>query len=92
MNISTVPSKILLQIGHFFFVNPQVILTLKPAILGRFPWLCTDGVALGSFGESNEGYFDPWAMLQAMVNLSRAYEIWGVLRDQNYPKLKNAML
>jgi len=45
-------------------------------------------VALGSFGESNEGYFDPWAMLQAMVNLSRAYEIGEYLVDQNYPKLK----
>ena len=33
--------------------------------ISRFPWLCTDGVALGSFGESNEGYFDPWALLQA---------------------------
>eukprot|EP00929_Paragymnodinium_shiwhaense_P064617 TRINITY_DN323_c0_g1_i1.p1 TRINITY_DN323_c0_g1~~TRINITY_DN323_c0_g1_i1.p1 ORF type:complete len:446 (-),score=33.00 TRINITY_DN323_c0_g1_i1:114-1451(-) len=32
----------------------------------RFPWLNTDGVVLGAFGEHSEGYFDPWAMLQAM--------------------------
>ncbi|CAK9027851.1 FAD-dependent oxidoreductase domain-containing protein 1 [Durusdinium trenchii] len=38
----------------------------------RFPWLCTDGVALGSFGERNEGYFDPWALLQAMRKAAMA--------------------
>ncbi|CAL1169406.1 unnamed protein product [Cladocopium goreaui] len=38
----------------------------------RFSWLCTDGVALGSFGESNEGYFDPWALLQAMRKAAMA--------------------
>ncbi|CAJ1411393.1 unnamed protein product [Effrenium voratum] len=32
----------------------------------RFPWLSTEGLALGSFGTRNEGYFDPWALLQAM--------------------------
>lgn len=32
----------------------------------RFPWLSTEGISLGSFGERNEGYFDPWALLQAM--------------------------
>eukprot|EP00933_Yihiella_yeosuensis_P017378 TRINITY_DN1452_c0_g2_i3.p1 TRINITY_DN1452_c0_g2~~TRINITY_DN1452_c0_g2_i3.p1 ORF type:complete len:448 (+),score=76.86 TRINITY_DN1452_c0_g2_i3:49-1392(+) len=32
----------------------------------RFPWLNTDGLAAGAFGERNEGYFDPWALLQAM--------------------------
>ena len=32
----------------------------------RFPWLSLDGVALGSLGERNEGYFDPWALLQGL--------------------------
>lgn len=40
---------------------------LDPDMLkARFPWLNTDGLALGAFGEKNEGYFDPWALLQAM--------------------------
>ncbi|MDJ0949835.1 MAG: FAD-binding oxidoreductase [Alphaproteobacteria bacterium] len=30
----------------------------------RFPWLNADGIALGSLGLSNEGWFDPWALLQ----------------------------
>lgn len=32
----------------------------------RFPWLNVENIALGSFGTRNEGYFDPWALLQAM--------------------------
>lgn len=36
------------------------------ALKARFPWLSTEGLALGSFGTRNEGYFDPWALLQAM--------------------------
>lgn len=32
----------------------------------RFPWLdCKEEVSMGSFGEKNEGYFDPWALLHA---------------------------
>ena len=31
----------------------------------RFPWLNTEGVALGSYGYENEGWFDPWSLLQA---------------------------
>ncbi|CAK0845151.1 unnamed protein product [Prorocentrum cordatum] len=38
----------------------------------RFPWLSVDGVAAGAFGERNEGYFDPWALLQAMRQGSQA--------------------
>lgn len=36
----------------------------RDALRSRFPWLSVEGVALGSFGERNEGYFDPWALLE----------------------------
>ena len=38
----------------------------------KFPWLNLEGIALGSFGESNEGYFDPWSLLQAMKAKARS--------------------
>lgn len=38
----------------------------------KFPWLRTDGIALGAFGQQNEGYFDPWVLLQAMRKAAMA--------------------
>ena len=32
----------------------------------RFPWLNTEGIALGSYGYENEGWFDPWSFLFAL--------------------------
>ncbi|XP_029429080.1 FAD-dependent oxidoreductase domain-containing protein 1 isoform X2 [Rhinatrema bivittatum] len=43
----------------------------KVALLGpqklkkKFPWINTDGVALASYGLENEGWFDPWMLLNA---------------------------
>ena len=31
----------------------------------KFPWLGTDGVVAGCYGGHHEGWFDPWALLQA---------------------------
>lgn len=42
------------------------ILLLEPdALLRRFPWLCTDGLAAGCWGRSGEGWFDGYALMQA---------------------------
>ncbi|HEY1723177.1 MAG TPA: FAD-binding oxidoreductase [Magnetospirillaceae bacterium] len=35
------------------------------ALKTQFPWLSTDGVALGSLGTSGEGWFDGYSLLQA---------------------------
>ncbi|CAB1352868.1 unnamed protein product [Coregonus sp. 'balchen'] len=31
----------------------------------KFPWINTDGVVLASYGLENEGWFDPWMLLNA---------------------------
>ncbi|XP_053126241.1 FAD-dependent oxidoreductase domain-containing protein 1 isoform X2 [Hemicordylus capensis] len=42
---------------------------LSPAQLKKkYPWLNTDGVALASCGLENEGWFDPWILLNAFRN------------------------
>lgn len=32
----------------------------------EFPWLSTEGVGGGAFGRRNEGYFDPWGLLDLL--------------------------
>uniref|UniRef100_A0A8C0H5Z3 FAD-dependent oxidoreductase domain-containing protein 1 n=1 Tax=Chelonoidis abingdonii TaxID=106734 RepID=A0A8C0H5Z3_CHEAB len=39
---------------------------LSPAQLKKkYPWINTDGVAVASYGLENEGWFDPWSLLNA---------------------------
>ncbi len=46
---------------------------LTPAeIVARFPWMATDGVALGSLGLTGEGWFDGYGLMQAFRRKSRA--------------------
>ena len=41
----------------------RVVLYSPSKLKADFPWLNTDGLVLGSFGLENEGWFDPWALL-----------------------------
>jgi sarcosine oxidase len=47
----------------------------------RFPWLLTDGIALGSLGLSGEGWFDPATLLQAFRRKARSLGA-AYLRDE----------
>lgn len=44
----------------------KVVLLSPSQLKERFPWVNTDGVALASFGLENEGWFDPWSLLNAL--------------------------
>ncbi|CAD7085796.1 unnamed protein product [Hermetia illucens] len=39
----------------------------------KFPWLNTDGLALGCHGLEKEGWFDPWALLSGYRRRAREY-------------------
>lgn len=41
------------------------------ALLGRFPWISTDGVVLASHGTANEGWFDGPALMQGFRRKAR---------------------
>lgn len=38
----------------------------REAMAAKFPWLKVSDLTGGSFGEKNEGYFDPWSLLAAL--------------------------
>jgi FAD-dependent oxidoreductase domain-containing protein 1 len=42
------------------------------ALTARFPWLSTDGIALGSLGLSGEGWFDAYGLLQGFRRKARS--------------------
>jgi FAD-dependent oxidoreductase domain-containing protein 1 len=44
----------------------DVVLLTAGELAAMFPWLSTDGVALGSLGRSGEGWFDGYALVQGL--------------------------
>lgn len=38
----------------------------------RFPWLNTDGIALGCLGVEREGWFDPWSLLMGFKHKAQS--------------------
>lgn len=50
----------------------DVALLAPAALAARWPWLNTDGLALGSLGLSGEGWFDGYGLLQGLRAQARA--------------------
>ena len=42
------------------------------ALVARFPWLSTEGIALGSLGITGEGWFDGYGLMQAFRKKARS--------------------
>ncbi|MGQ0674625.1 MAG: NAD(P)/FAD-dependent oxidoreductase [Rhodospirillales bacterium] len=72
--LASAEGKSVLQANHKTqrALGHDVVLLDPPALKARFPWLNTDGVALGSLGLKNEGWIDPYALLQAFRRKARA--------------------
>ncbi|XP_042354940.1 FAD-dependent oxidoreductase domain-containing protein 1 [Plectropomus leopardus] len=47
------------------YAGAKVALLSPTQLKEKFPWINTDGVALASYGLENEGWFDPWTLLNA---------------------------
>lgn len=47
------------------YAGAKVSLLSPTQLKERFPWINTEGVALASYGLENEGWFDPWTLLNA---------------------------
>ncbi|NP_001107050.1 FAD-dependent oxidoreductase domain-containing protein 1 [Danio rerio] len=47
------------------YAGAKVVLLSPSQLKERFPWMNTEGVALASLGLENEGWFDPWSLLNA---------------------------
>ncbi|MES2937588.1 MAG: FAD-binding oxidoreductase [Pseudomonadota bacterium] len=50
----------------------QIVLLEPDALAQRFPWLSTEGIALGNLGLQGEGWFDGYSLLQALRRKARA--------------------
>lgn len=50
----------------------DVVLLSPDELRDRFPWLNVSGIAGGSLGVTGEGWFDPYALLQAFRRRARA--------------------
>lgn len=63
-----------LQRNHALQCTHDVAVALldPQALRSRFPWLSTDGVAMGSLGLSGEGWFDGYSLMQAFRRHARS--------------------
>lgn len=66
--------KSVMQANHRIQVEEgcAVELLSPHALQGRFPWISTQGLALGSHGVANEGWFDGPALMQGFRRKARA--------------------
>ncbi len=46
-------------------MGADIALLTAAELTARFPWLAVDDIALGSWGQTGEGWFDGWSVLQA---------------------------
>ncbi|XP_005725448.1 FAD-dependent oxidoreductase domain-containing protein 1 [Pundamilia nyererei] len=47
------------------YAGAKVFLLSPTQLKEKFPWVNTEGVVLASYGLENEGWFDPWTLLNA---------------------------
>jgi FAD-dependent oxidoreductase domain-containing protein 1 len=56
-------------------MGADVALLTPQALERRFPWLDMDGVALGSLGQTGEGWFDAYGLMQGFRRKARSLDV-----------------
>ncbi len=71
-------------------MGADIALLSPPELKAKFPWLNVQGLAGGAFGRTNEGWTDPYSLLQAFKRKARSLgavyvsdECVGVEREGN---------
>jgi sarcosine oxidase len=59
----------------------EILLLDRDGLAGRFPWLNLEGIAGGALGLKNEGWTDPYSLLQAFRRKARALGV-SYLKDE----------
>jgi FAD-dependent oxidoreductase domain-containing protein 1 len=62
-------------------MGADIALLDAAGLAARFPWLATDGVIAGAFGQTGEGWFDPPSLAALFRNVAVAAGV-TVLRDE----------
>jgi FAD-dependent oxidoreductase domain-containing protein 1 len=75
--LATPPGLAILQRNHAVQREHavQVVLLHPDQLRDRFPWLRVDGLAAGSLGLADEGWFDAYALLQAFRRKARSLRV-----------------
>lgn len=65
--LATVAGRSIIEQNHALQtgLGAQILLLDSAGLQERFPWLNTDDLAAGAFGLANEGWTDPYSLLQA---------------------------
>jgi glycine/D-amino acid oxidase-like deaminating enzyme len=53
-------------------LGADIVLLERNGLKARFPWLNTDDITMGSYGQSGEGWFDGWGLMQAFRKKARS--------------------
>lgn len=82
-----------MQINH----DTQIRCGAKVALLGpaqlahRYPWLNLDGIALGSYGLENKGWYDTWKLLYALKAKNMSFGVHYVDGEVNGFKMDESV-
>ncbi|XP_065594647.1 FAD-dependent oxidoreductase domain-containing protein 1 [Cyrtonyx montezumae] len=59
----------------------KVVLLSPSQLKAKFPWINTEDVAVASYGLENEGWFDPWSLLNAFRRKATSLGVYSCVGE-----------